>query len=82
MSKQKQLRYFAIEKGDEKHLIRYYDDDIADVARQLQFIANSDQYQFDKFDLIQSILRLCNELAERQMNEDSTENTTFFNGGI
>ena len=63
---EKKLRYFAIEKGDEKHLIRYYDDDLADVARQLQIIADSKEYQFDKFDLMESLFKLAIEYEERQ----------------
>ena len=70
---EKKLRYFAIEKGDEKHLIRYYDDDLADVARQLQALARSDEYKFDHFDCIRSIMKLCLEHQERKQNESSNQ---------
>ena len=70
---EKKLRYFAIEKGDEKHLIRYYDDDLADVARQLHAIASSDEYKFDHLDCIKSILRLCWDHQERKQNESSNQ---------
>ena len=62
----KKLRFFAIEKDGEKHLIRYYDDDVASVARQLREIALCKDYKFDHFDCIKSIFKLCAEHEERQ----------------
>ena len=57
----KELLYFIAEKGDEKHVIRYYDNDLVAVAEKLQEIANSKEFKFDRIDLINSIFRLCKQ---------------------
>ena len=55
------LKYFIAIKDDEKHMIRYYDDDVAEVARQLHALAVSKEYKFDHMDCIRSIIKLCKE---------------------